>query len=261
LVVELLRGGLGREPALEVALSAVLLDAVARGEQRPVLRCYRPPGTVAFSRRDTFLPGFVAAARAAQLDGFAPVIRAPGGRAAAYHEGCLVVEEIMPAADSLAGIRERFGADAERYANALRRLGIDALVGEVPGEYCPGAFTVNASGRRKLVGAAQRAVRGGWLLSTLVVIDTAARVRRVLESVYATLELDWDPATVGAVAEEAPGVTPKAVERLILGDYSQRYDLVAATLPDRALVAAQQEMPRHQVTGQTAGHTRKGRAD
>jgi octanoyl-[GcvH]:protein N-octanoyltransferase len=261
LIVELLQGGLGRDPALEVALSAVLLHAVAGGERRPVLRCYRPQRTVAFGRRDTFLSGFVAAARTARQDGFAPVIRAPGGRAAAYDEGCLVVEEIMPAADSLAGIQERFGADAERYANALRRLGIDALVGQVPGEYCPGAFTVNAAGRRKLIGAAQRAVRGGWLLSTLVVIDTAARVRRVLQSVYATLELDWDPETVGAVAEEVPGVTPKVVERLILDDYSQRYDLVPASVSEQALVAAREEMPHYQVTGQRTGPMREERAD
>lgn len=68
-VVELLRGGIGREPALEVALSAVLLREVAGGEQGPVLRVYRPPRTVAFGRRDTFLPGFVAAGRAAREHG------------------------------------------------------------------------------------------------------------------------------------------------------------------------------------------------
>jgi lipoate-protein ligase A len=248
-VVELLGGGLGHEAALEVALSAVLLRIVARGEQGPVLRCYRPPSTVAFGRRDTILPGFVAAARAAREHGFAPVVRAPGGRAAAYEDGCLVVEEFMPAADSMAGIRGRFARDAEIYADALRRLGIDARVGEVSGEYCPGAFTVNAAGRRKLIGAAQRVVRGGWLLSTVVVIETAARVRRVLESVYAALELEWDPSTVGAVAEEAAGLSVEVLERLLLGDYSQRYELVPAMLPHAALVAAREELPRHQVTG------------
>ena len=136
--VELLRGGLGHEPALEVALSAVLLRGVARGEQRPVLRCYRPPRTVAFGRRDTFLPGFAAAASAAREHGFAPVVRAAGGRAAAYDEGCLVVEEIMPAAESPAGIQERFARDAEFYADALRRLGIDARLGRCQANTVPG---------------------------------------------------------------------------------------------------------------------------
>ncbi|MHB8733626.1 MAG: lipoate--protein ligase family protein, partial [bacterium] len=86
--VELLHGGLGREPALEVALAAVLLDAVAHGERGPALRCYRPAPAVAFGRRDAYLPGFSTAANAARAHGFEPVIRAPGGRAAAYDEGC-----------------------------------------------------------------------------------------------------------------------------------------------------------------------------
>jgi octanoyl-[GcvH]:protein N-octanoyltransferase len=247
MVVELLPGDLGHEPTLEVALSALLLQEVARGDRGPALRCYRPPPTVAFGRRDAFLPGIVAAGRAARKHGFEPVIRAPGGRAAAYDEGCLVLEEIMPASDSLTGIQERFARDAERQADALRSLGIDARVGEVPGEYCPGGFTVSAAGRRKLIGAAQRVVRGGWLLSTVVVVESAANVRQVLESVYGALDLDWDPATVGAVAEEASGTSVETVERLLLSVYSDRYQLVPATLPHHVLVAAREEMARHQL--------------
>jgi octanoyl-[GcvH]:protein N-octanoyltransferase len=245
--VELLHGRLGPEPALEVALASVLLDAVARGDRGPVLRCYRPPPTVAFGRRDTFLSGFASAAGAARGHGFVPVIRAPGGRAAAYHEGCVVLDEIMPAKDSLTGIQDRFAREAERQAQALRGLGIDARVGEVPGEYCPGAFTVNAGGKKKLIGSAQRAVPGGWLLSTVVVIESAARVRSVLEGVYDALELEWDPATVGAVAEEAPGVRVDDVEHALLSAYAQRYRLFPATMPPDALTASLKRVARHHV--------------
>jgi octanoyl-[GcvH]:protein N-octanoyltransferase len=243
--VELLEGRLGGEPALEVALAPVLLEAIARRERGPVLRCYRPPPTVAFGRRDTFLAGFAAAARAARAHGFAPVIRAPGGRAAAYDEGCLVFDEIMPAEDSLAGIRDRFAHDAEWQAQALRGLGVDARVGEVPGEYCPGAFTVNAGGRRKLIGAAQRAVPGGWLLSTVVVVESAPRLRGVLEAVYEALGLDWDPATVGAVADEASGVGVDDVEDALLAAYSRRYRLVRTAVPVDVLRAAVERVARH----------------
>jgi lipoate-protein ligase A len=246
--VELLEGRAGHEPALEVALAPVLLDAVARGERGPVLRCYRPPPTVAFGRRDTFLAGFASAAGAAREHGFVPVIRAPGGRAAAYDEGCLVLDEIMPAKDSVTGIQDRFALEAERQAEALRCLGIDARVGEVPGEYCPGPFTVNAGGRKKLIGAAQRVVRGGWLLSTVVVVEGAARVRSVLESVYDALGLEWDPATVGAVAEEAPRVSIDDVEYALLGDYARRYCLVPTTIPRDAVAAALERIGRHDVS-------------
>lgn len=251
--VELLLGGLGREPALEVALAQVLLEMVARGQRGPVLRCYRPPRTVAFGRRDTFLPGFASAARAARKHGFEPVIRAPGGRAAAYDEGCLVIDEIMPAEDSLTGIWDRFAREAERQAQTLRSLGIDARVGEVPGEYCPGAFTVNAGGTKKLIGAAQRVVRGAWLLSTVLVVESAAHMRSVLESVYHALELDWDPATVGAIAEEAPGVSIEDVEHALTRAYAHRYRLLPATIPPDALTASVERAGRHRVVdGQSA---------
>jgi lipoate-protein ligase A len=245
--VEMLEGRVGHDPALEVALAPVLLDAVARGERGPVLRCYRPPRTVAFGRRDTFLAGFASAASAARDHGFVPVIRAPGGQAAAYDEGCLVLDEVMPAKDSLTGIQDRFAREAERQAAALRCLGIDARVGEVPGEYCPGAFTVNAGGRKKLIGAAQRTVPGAWLLSTVVVVESAARVRSVLESVYDALELEWDPATVGAVAEEAPRVRIDDIEHALLSVYAQRYRLLPATIPPDAVAASLERVARHRV--------------
>jgi octanoyl-[GcvH]:protein N-octanoyltransferase len=237
----------GSEPSVEVALAAVLLEAVARGRRGPVLRCYRPQRTVAFGRRDTFLAGFAEAASAARKLGFEPVVRAPGGRAAAYDEGCLVLDEIMPAEDSLAGIQDRFAREAERQAQALRSLGVDARVGEVPGEYCPGAFTVNAGGTKKLIGAAQRIVPRGWLLSTVVVVESSARVRSVLERVYSALELDWDPATVGAVAEQAPGVRIDDVEHALLNAYAQRYRLLPATIPPDGLTPSPERVARHNV--------------
>ncbi len=249
--VDLLRGRAGGAPALDVALAAVLLEQVARGERGGVLRSYRPAPTVAFGRRDTFLPGFAAAAAHADRRGFAPVIRAPGGRAAAYDEGCLVIEEIMPDADSLAGIEARFERDASREAEALRELGVDARVGEVPGEYCPGAFTVNAQGRRKLIGAAQRVIRGGWLLSTVVVVQRADRIRAVLEDVYGALALVWDPDTVGAIAEEAPGVELDEVDGALLAVYADRYVLMPGQVSAAELAAARERALLH-VPGRAA---------
>jgi lipoate-protein ligase A len=248
LEVDLLSGSAGEDPALDVALPHALLGRVATG-RRPVVRCYRPLATVAFGRRDAFLPGFAAATVAARRHGFAPVVRGAGGRAAAYHDGCLVFDEIMPAGESIGGIHERFAAEARRQAEALRGLGVDARVGEVPGEYCPGEFSVNARGRVKLVGAAQRIVRGGWLLSSVVVVQGASAVRAVLEDVYDVLELDWDPGTVGAVADEAPRVHMDAVERALHDQYASRYRLVAASVAECELSAAAALLDRHRING------------
>src|SRR5436309_9004714 len=102
--VELLEGSADEDPALDVALPHALLNLVARGRRGPTLRWYRPPATVAFGRRDALLAGFPRAARSARRHGFTPVIRGAGGRAAAYAEGCLVFDEVMPADGWLGGI-------------------------------------------------------------------------------------------------------------------------------------------------------------
>jgi lipoate-protein ligase A len=153
----------------------------------------------------------------------------------------------MPSEDSLIGIEERFAADASRYAAALIGLGIDARVGEIPGEYCPGAFTVNARGATKLVGAAQRLVRGGWLLSTVIVASGSDRLREVLDDVYRTLELDWDPSTVGSVVDEAPGVDIGELEDALLRGYRDRYRLIESAIAEPELEAATAQLDRYRV--------------
>jgi octanoyl-[GcvH]:protein N-octanoyltransferase len=245
--VDLVEGSAGAEPALDVALPHALLGIVAAGRRGPVLRCYRPQPTVAFGRRDSFLPGFSRAAAAATRRGFTPVVRGAGGRAAAYDEGCLVFDEIAPADDAMTGIQARFSAEAERQAQALRRLGVDARVGEVPGEYCPGEFSVNARGQTKLIGAAQRIVHGAWLLSTVVVVSSAAPVRAVLEDVYAELALDWDPATAGSVADEVPGVDVEDVRRSLLDEYARLGPLVPAALRPEDVAAARELLARYRL--------------
>ena len=220
---------------------------VATGAHPPVVRCYRPLATVAFGRRDGFLPGFSRAGAAARRHGFDPVIRAAGGRAAAYDEGCLVFDEIMPERDSMGSVHERFAGEAQRQARALRTLGVDARVGQVPGEYCPGEFSVNARGQKKLIGAAQRIVSGGWLFSTVVVVSSAHRVRTVLEDVYAELGLEWDPATTGSVADEVLDVGVEDVQRALLAEYARRYRLVPASLGAPELAHAHGVLARHRV--------------
>jgi hypothetical protein len=51
-------------------------------------------------------------------------------------------------------------------------------------------------------------------------VRDGASVRAVLADVYHALELDWDPATAGAVEDEVPGVTVDVVERAVLDAYA-----------------------------------------
>ncbi len=245
---ELLVSRAGEDPVLDLALATALLEQVAAGRRGPVIRVYRPAPTVAFGRRDSFLPGFERAAAAATSAGFTPAIRSAGGRAAAYHGQCLVIDEIVPARDAMADVDARFAAEAESQAQALRGLGLDARVGEVPGEYCPGRFSVNARGQTKLIGAAQRIISGAWLFSTVVVVTDGPQIRAVLEDVYAALELTWDPASVGSVADELPGADVPQVQSVLLEPLAGRYRLVPSALTDAERAAARDLAGRHRVS-------------
>ncbi|MET1089743.1 MAG: lipoate--protein ligase family protein, partial [Arthrobacter sp.] len=162
------------------------------------------------------------------------LVRRAGGRAAAYHQGTLVVDHIEPDTDAIAGSKGRFGYFGELFADALRSLGVHAAVGEIPGEYCPGEFSVHGSApadadrRVKLVGTAQRVVSGGWLFSSVIVVENSAPIRKVLTDSYAALGLDWDPATAGAVDDLVPGVDVAAVEGALLATYARHATLETA---------------------------------
>lgn len=231
---------LGAPGDLDFALT--LLARARAGEQGPLIRLYRPQPTLAFGQRDANLPGFDAARDAAARHGFEPVVRKAGGRAAAYHPGCLVVDHIEPQQDAMVRAKARFGYFGELLAGALRDVGVDAGVGEIPGEYCPGEFTVHGnvpgsvpggvpgSGQVKLIGTAQRVVSGAWLFSSVIVVEDSAPLRAVLTDCYAALGLDWDPTTAGGAADLVPGLDVAAVEAAVHRAYAARATLVPVDL-------------------------------
>ena len=209
----------------EVDGAPALLREVVAGAGE-TLRIYRPAGpTVAFGRIDTLRPGYGSAVAAARARGFDPVVRSVGGRAVAYDSTCLVLDHAAPEPQRSLDTRGRFDDFGRLYAHALAALGVDARVGEVPDEYCPGPFSINARGAVKLVGTAQRVTRGGWLFSAVVMVDGAARLREVLAPVYAGVGVAFEPASVGAVADEVPGVTADDVEDALLDQYARRWRL------------------------------------
>ena len=172
-------------------------------------------------------------------------MRLAGGRAAVFHEGTLEVAHAAPSDDPRAGIHERFEAEATLMRRALERLGVDARVGEVEGEYCPGRWSVNSGGERKLAGIGQRVVAGGSHTGSVIVAEGAERVRRVLEPVYRELSLAWDPRTVGAVDDEVPGGSWEAVRDAVLAEYGARYDLVTGQLDDETVELARDLAAEH----------------
>jgi hypothetical protein len=161
---------------------------------------YRPVPTVGFSRLDTRAGSYSRAVSAAQAHGFDAAVRSPGGRAAAYHRSCLCFELVLPDPGRRSPV-EAMSALGDLVAGVLRQLGVDARVGEVPGEYCPGRFSVNAGGVAKIVGTAGRRIRGGILLGGSIIVADAGPIRAVLAEVYPALGLTVDLVTVAAAAD------------------------------------------------------------
>lgn len=144
--LELLRLATPGDPVYGTAISREILERVADGRLPATARLQRTGPVVSFGRLDAAAPGFAAAVRAAREAGFACTLRLAGGRAALFHEGTLAFSLALPDPEPRRRTRERFELSSELLVAALRRLGVDARVGEIPREYCPGAYSVNARG-------------------------------------------------------------------------------------------------------------------
>lgn len=228
-----------------MALSRALMLRVAAGELAPTLRIARPGPAVVFGRRDAVGAGYRAAVRAARGGGFEAVERLAGGHAAVFHEDTISLAHAGAEREPRAGITVRFERMAALVARALGELGIDARVGEVPGEYCAGAHSVNAAGARKLAGLGQRLIGGGAHTGAVIVVGGADRVRDVLVPVYAALGLGWDPATVGSLSAEAPGTSWEHAAQALIGAYASEYELEPAELDSHTLELARRLVPEH----------------
>lgn len=234
----MIRTGFPARPAFGTAVSEAILRRVAAGELPPTLRLHRPGRELAFSKHDRASTGFATAVAAARSTGFEPVLRMAGGRAAAFHEGTLAIAWATPATRPVAGTAERFQWLAAAIARALGGLGVDARIGAVAGEYCPGAWSVNARGERKLAGIGQRLIQGAAHAGGVVVVSGADTLRTALVPVYEALELDWDPASAGSVAEEVGTIEPGRVEAAILAELGRERELVEAEIDPPTLALA-----------------------
>ena len=228
------------DPALDIAVSRAILTRVAAGELPETLRLTRPGAMVAFGRQDVVSAAYPAALQAARDGGFEPIERLAGGRAAVFHERTLAIAHARADEEPQAHIYQRFEEWSGLIAAALRRVGVDAGVGEVPGEYCPGGYSVHAGGTIKLAGIGQKLVKCAGHLGGVLVVGDSARVRDVLVPVYQALGLPFDPATAGSVEDVLPGASLEDVEAALLGELERLYELEEGELDDDTLALARE---------------------
>lgn len=170
------------------------------------LRLYRARPTAAFAPRDLLLKDYGHAADAMRELGFVPVERRTGGQLAIYDESALVIDLVAPHPESRLHVIERFAGFSATIVRALQRLGIDARTGAVPGEYCPGDYSINAGGKIKIVGVAQRVNRLGYHLGAVIGVSPSVRLLEAVAMAYRILGLPFDAGSFGAVAELNGGI-------------------------------------------------------
>jgi octanoyl-[GcvH]:protein N-octanoyltransferase len=171
----------------------------------------------------------LALARAAAVT---PVRRLAGGHAATLDSGCLCLGWAQPQ-PRLEESGTRYELIAEAIVQALAALGVQSSLGESPGEWCPGAWSVQgASG--KLAGLAQRVIsRGAWC-EALIVIEATPELRSLARQVHEVLGLEWSESAQGELA----GLLPDAAD-----PHAALIDALTEALADRFGFVTQGPLP------------------
>jgi lipoate-protein ligase A len=205
------------------ATAAMFERAGATGEE--AFRAWTPHRQVAFGRRDAREPGYEAACRAARERGYATVERSVGGRAVAYTGTTVAFAHALPLDDPRQGLTERYDAGVDGVVVALDTVGVETERGEPPGSFCPGEHSVQlADDERpgKVAGIAQRIRSDAALVAGCVLVADRHELVDVLSAVYCALDVPFDPASVGTVADAGeaidPGAVCRALERAFVGD-------------------------------------------
>ena len=233
-------------PVFDTAVSAAILRRVAAGEDPPTLRLWVPVRSVAFGRQDHARPGYRAAVAAVAELGFIPVERLAGGRAAVFHEGTIAFSWAMPEPRARETIADRFRMMATLVAESLASLGLDARIGEVPGEYCPGEWSVNLGGARKVMGVGQRLIKGAAHLGGVIVVSDADLVNRPLLPAYRALGYEWRPDATGALDEARPGLSSAQVtSALVAAITAAGHEVAGGALDEACLRLAADLAPDH----------------
>ncbi len=243
--LRLVRDAFSSVPELDTAISRALLLRASDGAIGETFRLHVPANVVAFGKRDTLETGYADAVTVSRLKGFAPIERLAGGRAAVFTNNTLAFAWTVPDHDPRSRIYERFRTLAGIMVGAFARLGVSSEVGELPGEYCPGDYSVHHGGAIKLMGVGQRLARRAAHVGGVIVVDGSAELRDILVDVYAALGLDWDPTTAGALSDVLPGISLERTAAAVVAELAERWDVVPASIDSATVALAETLAPDH----------------
>lgn len=191
------------DPLLDVGVCHALLERAAQAGEGSLM-LWRPVlPTLSLGRLDIRDARSIALAALAREAGATVVRRLAGGRAATLDGGCLCLGWAQPQA-RLESSSARYQLAADVITGALRDLGVEGSLGEAPGEWCPGAWSVQGPGG-KLAGLAQRQIGGGAWCEALIVIERPPALQLLSRRVHELLGIPWREDAQGQLARVVPG--------------------------------------------------------
>lgn len=164
--------------------------------------------------------------------------RLAGGRAAAFSEGAVSFTLTLPDKQPAERTGQRFSLWTGLVRDAFVDLGVDARIGPVPGEYCPGEFSINIGGKTKVAGVGQRMIRGAAHVGFVIMASGSALIADVLEPVYEALNLEFRANTVGALDDAVPGISRVDVEESLLRRLAKTIEIESVPLDEATLADA-----------------------
>jgi octanoyl-[GcvH]:protein N-octanoyltransferase len=192
-----------------------------------VMRLRRPQPTAAFSPQDTTHPDYESIKVQVRANGFEPIERGTGGRLTMFDEKSLAITLVSPHADPYPHMTARYDLFAGAIAEALGQLGIDARVGELPHEYCPGKYSINAGGRVKLVGIAQRMNKCCFQMGAIIAVERSDKACAAITQAYHAMGLPFDASTYGAIADARPEVGYGQLRAQLTSVFKSSFQLIS----------------------------------
>jgi lipoate-protein ligase A len=242
--VDLLTPERFEDPGMAYAYGRAIFDAIAAGQRPPTVSITPSARHVGVTRRDTNRPGFDAAVRAANEEGYPVLVRGAGGGAIAAGPGTFGFSIIRPTRpeERWKGTRERYDEAAALVLGAFSRVGFhEAEVGEVRDEFCPGDHSLRVGGfdsGMKLVGIAQRVTKRATSVGGIVLVYGEEDLARVLGRVYGALALPFRAGSVGSLRRAGSTARVEEVVRALTQEAEARYGATPASLDEGTLELA-----------------------
>ena len=241
--IAIMRDQLTGDGPLDTATSRAVLRAVSTGDMPETFEIGLSSRVLAFGKQDTSSGGFERSVAIASEHGFEPTVRIAGGRAAVFHEATVRFGWTRQVEDPASTMHDGFRELSSIVVATLGDFGIHGEIGEIPGEYCPGQYSVHI-GSKKVMGVGQRLTRNAAHVGGVVVLSNSEVINEVLVPIYQLLDIPLAPEATGSVADafnvDAAAFMDQMTDRVVAGRPS-----VAASSPPDVQAAALGFRPDH----------------